>query len=455
MGFAALNTAYTGLVSAQFGLDTTSHNVANARTEGYTRQRVDVTTRYPRRLPEGYVGNGVQVTDVVRARDRFLDDRVRTGQTVLGSMVANADLLHRVEQTLGEPDHGLSAELDSLFDAWEDLALQPDDRASRVTVLAALERVATRVRASSTDLDRLDTSTRENVGFEVTEVNDQLRTVAELNAAIEDAAATGRTPNDLMDQRDLVLDELARSIGADVVHDGTGPVRVSLDGMGLVDGVQAQPLSLDASGGQLRHANGSPVRAGGEVGGMLHFLATDLPGVRSDLDRFAGDLAAIFNTRHGAGFTDTAAPGGDLFSVTPGSEAASLQVTVTRPEELAASSVGTSPFPAFNGVNAQGLADLRGATLAAGGTVTLGQSYRSLVTDLGSDVASLQRAADAQDGLVAAAEISRTQQHGVSIDEEMVNLIEYQRSYQAASRVITSIDQALDTLINRTGVVGR
>jgi flagellar hook-associated protein 1 len=456
MGFAALNTAYTGLIAAQYGIDTTSHNIANADTDGYTRQRVDLKSRLPRDLPQGYVGTGVDVVDVVRARDTFLDARVRAGETVLGSMVTNADLLGRVELVLNEPDDGVSVELDGLFDAWEDLALTPDDRSARVTVIAALERVASRIRGMSGEVSDFRDDTTDSLGFELQEVNEALAAVADLNIAIADAGSSGKSPNDLLDQRDLLLDKLARKLGSNVVDNHDGTVRVSLNGMGLVDGSIARSLTLDNTTYDLVHPDGTILKAGGEIGGYQNFLQNDVPTIEQNLNDFTADLMTTFNTQHALGFYDDTNNGGALYTALAGSEAATIAVDpALDPDTLAVADAGGTPFQTFNGVNAQAMADLRDQQTALGGTSTLAGAYRQLITDLGADVASLNRAADAQGELVAAAELSRTEQHGVSLDEEMVLLIEFQRSYQAASRVITSVDQTLDTLINRTGIVGR
>lgn len=455
MGFVGLNTAYTGLVAAQVGIDTSTHNVANTATEGYTRQRVDQVSRRPNLRPEAYIGTGTEVTDVRRARDEFLDARFRAGAVVLGSLASNANLLERAEAALGEPDNGLTVALDEVFDSFEELAISPDDEASRVSVLRALDRFAARTRSVAEDYRSIEADTAENLRFMVEEVNQTLTEVAELSDLIEEAATNGRTPNDLLDQRDRLLDELSQDVGVTVVRQGTYDVRVSLDGMALVDGVRANSLSVDPLTNDLVHSTGTVVRPGGEIGGTQQFLQQDLPTLFTRLNTFASEVTAAINTQHTAGFSDSTTPGVALFTSTVGSEAETLTTTLTDPADLAASDDGGTPFPIFNGVNAQALADLRDQLVASGGTESPGGALRSFITQLGAETATARSGADAQDELVAAAELSRDEAHGVSLDEEMVLLVQYQRAYQASARVITTVDQTLDTLINRTGVVGR
>ena len=455
MSFVSLQTGYTGLIASQVGIETASHNISNSGTDGYTRQRIDSTSRLPRLTNAGYVGTGVEVTDVRRARDEFLDARVRTGQTVLGSMVANSGLMKRAEAVLGEPDNGITVELDAVFAAFEELALNPDDHPSRITAISSLDSLASRIRRVAAGFNALEQDTATNLGLELTEVNDLLAQVADLNGAIIEASATSATPNDLLDQRDLALDSLAHKIGVSITPLTDGSVRVSLGGLSLVDGVNSSALSLDVTTFDVVHPTGRSVPPGGEIGGIQSFLQMGLPTAVAELNAFAIDLQTSFNTQHAAGFYDDTNNGAALFGSTAGVEAETLTLTMTDPDQLAASDSGGTPFPSFNGVNAQAIADLRTTVTALGGTATLGSALRTFVTNLGARTAAADRAATAQSELVGAAELAREAEHGVSLDEEMVLLVQFQRSYQAAARVITSADQALDTLINRTGIVGR
>lgn len=447
MGFIGLNTAYSGLVASQIGIDTSSHNVSNSSTPGYTRQRVDQFSRQPLLRSEGFIGQGVEVTDVRRARDEFLDARVRSGFVSLGSMLANSSLLGRAEAVLGEPEEGLTTALTDVFDAFEDLATTPDDRAARVTVIETLEQFAGRSRNLAGALDRLAEDTAENLSYLVDEVNQLLGEVGQVNQAILEAVTSGQTPNDLLDIRDRLLDEVTRKAGVNVIGQGEWGVRVSLNGMALVDGVNVSSLTLDNTTYEVSHPTGVTLSPGGELGGTQQFLQGGLVDLRNDLNTFVGNMVTSLNTQHAAGFSDTGVSGTDLFTVTPGAELMSIAVATTDPDAIAASSADGTPFPALNGINAQTIADLRDGALPS--------ELNTIVTELGARVATSRRAAEAQDELVAAAEQTRDGAHGVSLDEEMVLLVQYQRSYQAAARVLTTVDATLDTLINRTGLVGR
>jgi flagellar hook-associated protein 1 FlgK len=449
---AALVTAYTGLQAAQVGIDTTSHNIANANTEGYTRQRVDLQTRYPFLSPFGPMGSGVEVAGISRARDHFLDDRVRGSYSSASAAQARADLLSRTESAMSEPDQGITQALGDVWAAFEDVAINPSDNAARMDAIARLRTLTDRVQSVRQAWDHLSEDATDQVRMKIVEVNDSLDQVARLNRQIQDATAFSGQPNDLLDRRDVLIDQLSKAIGAQADIQANGTVRLTLGGVGLVDGDRVHHVAYAGSPTHSMSVDGVPTTAGGEISGITTWLTADLPNQVTRLDQFAVEVATALNAQHAAGTTAPATPGGPLLSYNALNPAGSLTVAISNPALLA---VSGSPFAPNSGANAQALADVRKSLAGSGGTATLDGSIRGLVTDLGSLTQSQLRTADSQGDLVAAAELARKGAAGVSIDEEMVNLIQYQHAYNAAARVMTAVDQALDTLINRVGVVGR
>ncbi len=300
--------------------------------------------------------------------------------------------------------------------------------------------------------DKLAVDATSQVGAKLTQVNDTLDEVARLNTQIQDVSAFSGQPNDLLDRRDVLIDQLSKSIGARSDVQSNGTVRVSLSGVSLVDGATVHHAAYAGPPTNAISVSGVPTNPGGEISGITTWLTSDLPNQKARLDQFAVELTTALNAQHAAGTTAPATPGGPLLSYNTLNPAGSLSVTLTDPALLA---VSGSPYAANSGANAQALADVRTTLSGSGGTQTLDASVRGLVTDLGSLTQSQLRAADSQGELVSAAELARKGSGGVSIDEEMVNLIQYQHAYNAAARVMTAVDQALDTLINRMGVVGR
>lgn len=449
MDFSALHVALSGVRSARTGLDTMSHNVANASTPGYTRQRVLLRSSHSRDVGGHSIGTGVTVGDIGRVRDHLADIRVRSAAASVGFSSARAELLSHTEVLFGEPDQGISTAMADLWAAFDELALAPADPGARATTLGALEETASTFRMIDSSLTELGDIATSSLQQAVADVNGMLQEVADLNDAIVGSAVPDAG---LLDQRDVLLDELSQTIGAKAIQQDDGSVRVTVNGMSLVSEVQVSPLSINSSGEIER--GGIVLTPNGEVGGIQAFLSDDVVAAQTMLNTIAEDFATALNTVHAAGFTE-AGPGGALFTFTPGDAASTLEVAISSIDEIAASGSTGSPFPVNDATNADALAAVRDALVADGGTASLATSVRELVTDLGQRTAAANSSADSASELFTAASDDRESQHGVSIDEEMISLMEYQRMFEAASRVITAVDQALDVLVNRTGIVGR
>ena len=449
--FSALHLALGAVRAARTGLDVTSNNVANSSTPGYTRQRVTLASSFSRQVPGGLVGTGVTIADIGRVRDQMADVRFRSGASTLAGLEIRSELLGTAEIVLGEPDHGVSAALSSLWDAFDGLSLSPNDAATRATTFSALENTAASIRELSSGLTNLESVSRDSLIDLVAGVNERLADVANLNDAI---VASSIPPNDLLDKRDVILDELSSMLGTNVIAQDDGAVRVTLNGIGLVSDVQHETLSVDPSTGDITTSSGLVLSPGGEASGLQEFMTNDIPTFRGALDAMAIDLHDALNATNAAGFSPLG-PGGDLLTYNAANPSGTLTVAITDPDEIATAATAGPPFPELDATNAEALAALRTSLSASGGTQTLESAFREIVTEIGARSAAIQASADSADHLQTAVSADRESVHGVSLDEEMVALMEYQRMYEAASRVITAVDQALDVLVNRTGVVGR
>ena len=453
--FVSLNTALTSLRAAQTGMDVTSHNIANANTTGYTRQRVNVSPNSPFTSPQGPIGTGVDVDDITRIRDTFLDMRLHASNGTMGSLEVQSELLGRAEALLGEPEYGISKELNELWATFDELALRPEDNSVRISVLTALDTLASRVRTIAGSFTALGADARVQLGDAVNKANDQIAQLAALNREIASVQGVGASvPNDLLDRRDLLVDELSRSLGATATFAPDGTVRLSVSGYGVVSGQRAQTLVLQPDN-SIDLAVGGTLTPGGRVAGFQTFLATTLPGIQADLDGFVTELATQINAQHALGrdldgLAPAGAPAPQLLGLTGGAD--TLAVGITDPRKLAAAAAGAGTL---DGSNAVAMAKLRTTPIGPPGTPVLEQQLRSVITDLGAKVASMSRQSKAEAGLNHAAAAARRDHNAVSLDEEMVALMTYQRAYEAAARVVTAADEALDTIVNRLGIIGR
>jgi flagellar hook-associated protein 1 FlgK len=455
--FVGLYTGLSGVRAAQTGIDVTSHNVANANTPGYTRQRVELIASHSYRSPVGWVGTGVTVDSIARLRDQFLDDRFRSAIGDRASAGVRAEFLASLEVLSGEPDLGLSGRITRLWAAAEAWSNDPADAASRRQVLTELASIAEGFRATAESWDRLGEDTGERRATVATVVTATLQNLHDLNRRIanEDPARIG---NDIYDQRDLLLDQLSQLTGAVARPQADGSVGVTLGTLELLGpgGPASFAISADGSTIDITDPGGATTSTttlvGGELGGLHRVLTVDLPQWRTALDELAVGLATAVN-----GVNQTAGGPALLAPSDPGAPAATLQLLTQDPAALIASTAGPGA-PPHDGSNARRLADLRTTPVGFGTPPTartIEAAHADLVVGLAGAVRSSRTTADAAGGVAVGAQLARAAEHGVSLDEEMVGLVRYQRALEAAARVMTTVDQALETLVNRVGIVGR
>ena len=457
--FSGLSTGLSSLYAQRRGLELTGHNIANANTEGYSRQRVQLQADGGPVAPALHsrwtgAGNGVTTAGDQRLRDEFLEGRSLKERGKDAELRGSQVALARLEGVLAEPsDSGLAAQLSDFWAGWGDIAKNPTDLAARSQLL---ERAGTLVDGLNDALGRMDGQTaaaREQLGVVTADANATAATVATLNRAIVSATRSGSTPNDLKDQRDLLAQRLAALVGGTVEHGDDGAVDVRVGGRALVEGSTSSPLAVGAlpapspAAALVWSDTGSAAQVGGDAQGLLHGINTIIPRLRSGLVEVGARLAQVVNAQHAQGYDQAGAhPTVDFFLSGPDGR---LAVGISRTGDIAASSGDGGGTGDAGGGNALALG--RAGELDGGPD----QMYRSLVVRLGVEAQSANRAVDVQSTILAQVDAARESDAGVNLDEEMTNMLAYQRAYEGAARFLTSVDQMLDTLINRTGLVGR
>jgi flagellar hook-associated protein 1 FlgK len=558
--FGTLWTAKSSLFANQLGLQTTSNNVANAGTKGYSRQRVDMVESPPETLPFGQVGTGVSVDGVRRIRDQFLDQQYLRAQQSLSQTQAEHDTWAQIEAILGEPsaDTGLQADMDRFFTSLQDLASYPTDLTTRTTVLEQAQTLAGTFNRLDVDLDALTRNLETEITGRVAEANDILQELADLNNQIQAQVVAGVSPNALLDRRDLLLDNLSALVGVSRFFrpDGTAVVTLSGGGGVILDGVWAATLGTQLSAATDSYdltLNGNVVTpTGGKIAGLLasrndptgyikytrgqlDTLAATLitqinqiqgagagtAGVQSSTSQTTvsdptaplasaglpltvpgsfgvfvydatgavtasgtvsvtattslNDLAAQLNGLGGltatvsAGRLTVSAPAGSTFrfagdtsqtlaalgvnGVFTGTDAGTIGVSaelLARPELLATG----YPDPATGVVGgadnraALDMVSVREARLLSGGTATLSDFYGATVGTVGARTAATANQAETQDLVARTIQGQRQQISDVSIDEEMTDMIRFQRAFEASSKIIQVVDELLDTVVN-------
>lgn len=454
--FDGLSVALSGLNAQRRALDIAGQNVANANTEGYTRQRVVLASVGAPVIPGVWSGSastvgGVTISGVDRLRDALLEVRGQQAHGTLADLAASGTVLGQVEQIFPEPgEQGLSVQLSGLWAAMHDVANQPSSLAARSALLQTASGVADWLNEASSRLATLGSTLTAQAGTLVDEVNSTATQLAALNRSIARGSDLGIATNELADQRDLLALRLADLVGGVASVGEDGQTRVMVGGSPIVDGTTVRALSLSGNGATLSLAWSDGTAAeltGGEVRGLVSGAAAVIPTWSSRLDAVAASLASTVNAVHATGFDLTGAAGGAFFT---GTTAGTLRVAVTDPRRVAASAVAPGASgPSLDSGIATAMAAIGGA--AAGPDAV----YTQLVGELGFTTQLVARRTDNQQTVSDGIDAARESQAGVSIDEEMASMLAFQRAYEAASRVITAVDQTLDTLINRTGLVGR
>ncbi|GAA3863796.1 flagellar hook-associated protein FlgK [Leifsonia kafniensis] len=467
--FSGLNTAYSGLVASRTGIEVAGQNIANAKTAGYTRQRVNqeamiplaATGRISARLATA--GQGVSVTGIARLGDSFLDARVRTTFGTSGYANVRASSLSTLEKSLNEPSTtGISSQLGDFWSSWQDLANNAGKAAAGAVVIEEAGVLASQIAAGYTAVADEWNAVRSTAGSQANELNFAATQVAELNVIIRDTLNRGGSVNELLDQRSQYTTAIASLAGGTVNERPDGTVDVVIGGNVLVSGDSANAVvlggstTIDGTGVTLEWAShpGRPVAlSSGELAGSLSVLAPTAGGKGGPLaeaaesyNKLATTLATQVNAVHSTGKTATGAPGGDFFAVAAGPAALGLSVIPTTSDEIATAAGNAGNL---DGSNADKIAQLR---LGANSPDSVWSTFVTTVAVSTKNALQQSKLADLAAGAASSAQLS---QASVDVDEENVNLVMSQTAYQASARVLTAVDEMLDTLINRTGLVGR
>ncbi|MGE5620302.1 MAG: flagellar hook-associated protein FlgK [Sphingomonadaceae bacterium] len=494
--FFGLNIALSALTAQQRALEITAHNVANANTEGYTRQEADMVAGRPFPTPiaavagqAGQLGTGVDVAMIRRLRDTFLDSQVRSQVGSLGYWETRQDYIEQIEVVFNEPsDEGVNNLLTKFWKAWQDLASNPESYAARVSVVESATVLASVIQRDYGLLQGLRSQADEEIEANLRQVNDWLAEIASLNkqiGAVEAQVASDFDPNvkvakaqanDLRDRRDLLLDKLSRTLKVGYREESDGTVTVWL-------GDPASPQILvqaDTRRYLLHQSMGAPVWdldgdiatmdgadaivQDGELKGLLELRDEMLDvghtgGIANRLNALAEAIIDLVNGLHAGGHGLDGTTGLPFFGdgVNPSTGAADIQVNPTllaNANKVGAASAAGQPG---NGDQAGAIASALQSQMVTidGRATTIGDWYRAMIAQLGIDGQQAVDMKTNQGLLVDRLTKNRESFSGVSLDEEAANVIRFERAYQAAARVMNAMDELLEQLVTGVGIVGR
>lgn len=462
-----LDIAVTALRAQQLAVDVASHNIANANTAGFSRQEVGMTavvavagSTMTRDLRNDSTGLGVDAGTVRRLRDEFIDAQFRTVIQSQSGFEAEARALEQTEVIINEPsESGVGALFASFWNAWRDLSNGPESSAARANLVAESGTLVAALRDTYDQLRRLQRGLDTQLPALVSTLNSLASEVADLNREIMKTSNAGQNSADLLDRRDRSVEEISRLVDVTVTVAASGAVNVSLGGRDLVAGARANALTVQAEPSNLGYksvrwqSDGTAVSiAAGEISGLLRARDGSVATSNTDLNTLVAEVITRVNAVHAAGFGLDNSTGLAFFT---GTNASDIAVNPIVAGDLTKVAAASGLNLAGDASNALAMADLQRTLTMNAGSSTFEDFYGTAVANLGVRVREVGNAAQTQAFLRDHLITLRDAVSGVSLDEEMTNLIKFQRAFEAAAQLISVVDSMLNTLINRMGLVGR
>ncbi len=447
---ALFDIGKSALISSQAALSVTANNVANVNTPGYSRQDVKLGSMAPQLVGGEWIGRGVNIVAIERNYNAFIDTQINNETSSQGMYDSKSSVLSQVEDIFNETQYGLSGAMQDFFNAWNEVAANPEERAQRVTLLESSGALASRFQSMNTRLLDLQQNINREIPVVVNDVNKIIKSIYDLNLQV---TVTGGA-SDTLDQRDQMINRLAEYVSLNKFEDSIGRVTVIVEGKNLIEPNTYNTISAQAgtdgmydvvmsdTGETLNLQNSS----GGIIKGMLDLRDVELQNYRDNLDTLAYNLAVEVNTVHSGGYALDETTGRNFFTppTTVTGAAGSLTVAISDPNLVAASS-SPNELPG-NNLQAQAISDLQSQALVSGSTFS--DYYRSLVSQVGIDTASASRELGSSQSVLFQLKGKRDEFAGVSLDEEAVNIVRFQRSYEAAAKIIKVTEDLFNTIIN-------
>lgn len=521
--FHSLETSKRALFVQSTALNTLGHNIANASTEGYSRQRVNMTAARPLAFPgmtrpntPGQLGQGVEYVSVTRIRDNYLDLQFRRENQQLGMWDVHDQAIKAIEKIVNEPsDSGLSKVMDKFWNSLEVLNRDPALLSARIDLIGSATNLAETLKHMSVSLDTLEADASSNINAKLVQANSLIDSISQANGIIRRIELIGDNANDYRDQRDVMMDQLSRLVDVQFSEDANGMLNVFSGGVQVVAGETATPLTTadvdNLTSGELAgykksveevqtirnqlnammdtlingevevtlpngYVTSGNLTANNEV--TLEDGTTIAAGaVIPAGSRIASPLTVTvngFNGLHQLGYTmsDPAESGLAFFTTTDGGpfNIGNIQVNpviaadtskIAAAGKYEVNGAGDSITIKGNGDIALALTSLRDKkfnfplSLTALSSGTTDDYFRAMVGDLGTRANNATRNYSNQLNLVDGVNMRRQSVSGVSLDEEMADMIRFQHAYNAAARNMTMVDEMLDRVINQMGTVGR
>lgn len=440
-----LDISARALATYQRAINVTSHNLSNANNEKYTRQNVTFVSDGSDILG----GMGVTIKTIERVRNNLLDTQLRYYNTRYYDSEKRSNILTQLEAILTEPsENGLSNYINTFFDSWSKLSVNPTSTALRSNVIHATTQMTNKIKAIYDGFEEVRKSVYNDLEGKLNDVNFLLKDISELNRKIFETQIKGGDANDLMDLRDKSIDELSQLANITVTWDKEGSANITIGGLAVADRYNAEQIKFSLSDGKvtLTSFNGAFKLAlnGGELYALTDYYNNKIPSYLDTLDSISTTIMNKVNELHKKGYSLHNPPltNIEFFSSYLAGELKINQNILKDPSYIAVSEDQTNG----NGDIARQIASLKNEKILDNKTVS--EKYFDMVSELGSDKKAAEQTMASNEVVLEQLETQKASYSGVSIDEEMTKLIKYQRSYEAAARLIKVADELMQTLIN-------
>ncbi len=464
--FFGIEMARRALGAQRTNIDVIGHNLANAGTEGYRKQDAHLVPTNPydqKGHPRMIMGTGVKVADITRRQNRYLDREIYSRSSDEGMWTKRNQLLREVQDVLAEPgEGGVAAALDRFWNGWQDLAGNADDPAIRTALLERGNELGDAFRLARRQLDNMVDNLEQTISTRVDRVNGLIRELRDINEQVVALEARGLNPNDLLDRRDQLVEDLSGLIEVSVSDASDGGIALSAGGVPILDSFSGRRLEIAdieegvpggpgqmtfqwvTDGGSAAPWSPGP---GGELGAMIGMRNEDVPELIADIVQLADGMREAINDIHELGYGLDGVDGRPFFS-----DGAHAGYLVVNPELLAdpgrvAAAAGEDTGPSDGG-NALAIAGLRNERII-GGDASAAEFWRGVVAHVGVRTEQAELLATNNQVMLTQLRNQRDAVTGVSIDEELTHLIAAQNAFGAAARLVTVWDDMLDTIVNR------
>lgn len=465
--FSSLNAGKTALSVNQKSIEIIGNNISNVNTEGYSRQNADLSPYPSMNFGDFFVGQGVVVSNVSRDHDVFVTNMLQDKSIDYGLQQGQTNSLAELERIFNISEENISTDINRFFDSWQELSANPSGLVERDIVIQRGELLAEKFNQTADQLNTVTENINDALISKVDGVNSQITEIAELNDRIFTIEVQGQTANSARDRRDMLAKNLATSLGVQTYYDSKGMMAVQLPGgLPLVQGNLAMEIEAVQNGSDVDlvlNAGGvtRPIginNLGGEFKGLIHIRDEFIPSLENDLDRLAYEVTESVNTAHAAGAGLDSVTGRDFFSPPnplppPASDpwkdaARNMSVIVSDSNHIAAAQAPVPPDTVAPGDNRNALIISNiGEDYLIDGIDNFGAYYGKMTASIGLESNQNQLALGGAEDAMIQLQNLRDGQSGVSLDEEMINLIQYQRGFESSAKFLSTIDEMMGTLI--------